>query len=242
MGIKKLGSLHDGVKECTKYTQCQYGDEADENEFDDREDKYTSDPVIDWSGAELVKVAKSTTKKLQRLARGGAKISDSVVALDTAAERSMFRDKQLFTGKLFCLERPLLVEGINEEAEGLLITQQGYTQFGKIAHDSRCAANILSFGYAVDNFDRVVYDSDQDEFLVRVSAWSQAMRFRRDALSNLYLWSAEDDTTPVIAEAWVITVDDRMAKYSHREVAAADEARELQRRFFFLGDSSLEQM
>ncbi len=162
--------------------------------------------------------------------------------MDMAAGRSMFRDRELFQGELFDLERPLLVDGINEEADELLITKQGYTQFGVIAHDERCSANILSFGYAVDNFDRVMYDSSQDEFLVRVSAWSQAIRFRRDPLSNLYLWSPDDDS-PVIEEAaWVVTVDDRMAKYSNREIAPAEAARELQRRFFFLGDSSLEQL
>ena len=202
-----------------------------------------SEPVVDWlASVDVAKVARSTTRQLRRLARGGAKISDSVVVLDTAAERSMFRDVQLFGGEFYRLERPLLVEGINEEAEGLLITQQGLTAFGEVAYDRRCAANILSFGYAVDNFDRVIYDSSQDEFLIRVSAWSEAMRFRRDELSNLYLWSAEDTTVPIISETWVVTVDDRMAKYSHREIAAAEEARELQRRFFFLGDTSLEQL
>ena len=62
--------------------------------------------------------------------------------------------------------------------------------------------------------------------------------FRPDHNTGLYIHNPHTDDLAVV-EVMVTTVDDRTKKYTKREVKAAESARELQKKFFYLGDSSL---
>ena len=135
-------------------------------------------------------------------------------------------------------DRPVEVSGINCDGESLFVTQEGMTAFGMVYFDPRATVNILSFRQAVDYFDRVQYDSDSDTFTVRVSQWTRTMIFRPDHNTGLYMHNPNVEDLAVV-EVMVTTVDDRVKKYTRREVQAAEAAREIQKKFFYLGDSSL---
>ena len=53
---------------------------------------------------------------------------------------------------------PVIVEGMNSTGQPLIITQEESSVFGRAYYDPNCSGNILSFGEAVDSFDRVYYD------------------------------------------------------------------------------------
>ena len=72
-------------------------------------------------------------------------------------------------------------------------------------------------------------------------------QLRRDFITGMYIYRTDEEVDAVFnlpdgAASLAVTVDDRMRKYSKREVARAEEARELQRKFFFLSDGSLEDL
>jgi Reverse transcriptase (RNA-dependent DNA polymerase) len=134
---------------------------------------------------------------------------------------------------------------INGDGPAMIITGESDKQMGTAYYDRRAGANVLSFSTAVDNFDRVLYDSEMDEFLIRVSSYSRAMRFRRDFYTGMYVSSIGDDGDVFEMEdvaALVTTVEDRLKQYSRREIKKAEIARELQRKFYFLADGSLEDL
>jgi len=121
------------------------------------------------------------------------------------------------------------------------------TEFGFVYYDARASANILSYGHAVDNFERVQYDSNQDAFFIRVSPYQPVYVFRRDFNTGMYIYRMDEKDEAVFdlpggASALAVTVEDRMGKYSKREIKRAEQARELQRKFFFLSDGSLEDL
>ena len=70
------------------------------------------------------------------------------VLLDTCAEISIFRDKELF--QYIEEAEPLVVEGVSAEDPGIIVTQQGPTEFGVCYYHPNTVANILSFGELVD--------------------------------------------------------------------------------------------
>ena len=185
-----------------------------------------------------IRVAKSTSRRVSRLHRGGARVADGAIAIDSAAMKSIFRDRSLFLADPTLSDRPVEVCGINGDGESLFVTREGMTAFGVVYFDPRAAVNILSFRQAVDYFDRVQYDSDSDTFVVRVSQWSRAMVFKPDHNTGLYMYNPNTEDLAVV-EVMVTTVDDRTRKYTRRELKAAEEAREIQKKFFYLGDSSL---
>lgn len=191
-------------------------------------------------------VGKSTSKGLSKLQKNGCRIGKGAIILDTGSKVSIFSDRELF-GRIVESDRPIIIEGINAEAEGLLVTDEGITEFGLVYFDSRASANILSYSVAVDSYDRVQYDTDNDIFIIRVSQFQPAYIFRRDFITGMYIYRTDEEVDAVFnlpggAASLAVTVDDRMRKYSKREVARAEEARELQRKFFFLSDGSLEDL
>ena len=218
-------------------------------EDDDECEIYDPQAEADYEGSASVRemsklyilkivVAKSTNRRISRLHRGGSRIADGAIAIDSAAMKSIFRDRSLFLAEPTVSDRPVEVSGINGDGESLFVTREGMTAFGVVYFDPRATVNILSFRQAVDYFDRVQYDSGSDTFTVRVSQWSRAMVFRPDHNTGLYIHNPHTDDLAVV-EVMVTTVDDRTKKYTKREVKAAESARELQKKFFYLGDSSL---
>jgi Reverse transcriptase (RNA-dependent DNA polymerase) len=187
-------------------------------------------------------IKKSTARGLAKLRRRGTVLSNMVVVLDTGAERSMFRDKDLVS-KVWDTKEPIMINGISENGS-LLITQKAISHFGEGYFDERLQANILSFGEAVDNFDHVTFHRDMDMFQIRVSPYGQTYRFARDDYTNLYICDLMQDGPVFIEDPVVlaVTVDDRMSKYTRREIKRAEAARELQRKFYFLSDQTLEDL
>ena len=121
-----------------------------------------------------VKVATSTSRGLARMRKNKKQFKNLSVILDTGSKVTIFKDKEIF-GPIRESNRPILVDGINGDGPSMLITEEGETPLGTAYYDKRAGANVLSFSTAVDNFDRVQYDSLLDEFLIRVSSYSKAM-------------------------------------------------------------------
>jgi len=194
-----------------------------------------------FKNMDRITVSKATKRGLQRMSKSEGIFRDKTIILDTACPRTMFNDRGLFS----TIEEstPIIVEGINATGQPLIITQEGSSVFGRAYYDPNCSGNILSFGEAVDSFDRVYYDSRADEFYVRVSQHSRMLVFQREPVSNLYLCNLEQNVgSDIISTYHVRTVDDQLKKYNNREIAKAEAARELQRKFYFLGDNTLEDL
>jgi len=194
-----------------------------------------------------VRISKTTTKGLRKLHTNGQRISHGDIILDTGSKISIFKDKSLF-GRIMDTKRPIIVEGINSKANGLLVVEEGLTDFGTVYYNGEAAANILSFGEAVDNYERVQYDSLGDRFIIKVSPWQPTYIFRREYITGMYIynidWEDEDEEMASVARGttFTVTVEERMNKYSRREIDRAEQARELQRKFYYLSDGSLEDL
>jgi hypothetical protein len=88
--------------------------------------------------------------------------------LDTCAGTPVFNSANLFR-TIEISEDPIIVDGCNKLGESVLVNQSGLTDFGEVHFDENCVGNILSYGYAVDNYYRVRYVHEDDVFLVQVS-------------------------------------------------------------------------
>jgi hypothetical protein len=73
---------------------------------------------------------------------------------------------------------PIIVDGCNKLGESVLVNQSGMTDFCEVHYDENCVGNILSYGYAVDNYSRVRYVHEDDEFLVQVSHDGDTLRYK----------------------------------------------------------------
>ena len=196
---------------------------------------------------ERITVGKTITKGLAKLRNGGSRVSHGDIILDTGSKVSIFKDKSLF-GRIMDTKKPIIVEGINSTANGLLVVEEGLTNFGTVYFNAQASGNILSFGEAVDNYDRVQYDSLGDKFIIKVSQWQPTYVFRREYTTGMYIynsdWEANEEEMASVAHGTTlaVTVEDRMGKYSKREIKRAQAARELQLKFFYLSDGSLEDL
>ena len=159
-----------------------------------------------------VKVATSTSKGLTRIRKNKKQLKNLSIILDTGSKVTIFKDRDIF-GPIRESNRPILVDGINGDGPSMLITEEGETPLGTAYYDKRAGANVLSFSTAVDYFDRVQYDSQLDEFLIRVSSHSKAMRFRRDFYTGMYIHNLDDEGDSIellTGEAMVVTVEDKL--------------------------------
>ena len=134
---------------------------------------------------EHIRVSKATRRGLERMSASDSSFGNNTIILDTACPKTMFNDRALFSSVKE--SKPIIVEGINSIGQPLIITKEGPSILGRAYYDPNCAGNILSFGEAVDSFDRVSYDSRADEFHIRVSQHSRMLVFQREPVSNLYL-------------------------------------------------------
>ena len=193
------------------------------------------------TAATTIYVTRNTRHGLRRLSRDSSWHNTKNVILDTGAKVTILRDSELF-GRIYSSDRPIMVYGINDNDQPMLIDKEGPTVLGTAYYDTRAAANILSFSQAVDNFEKVQYNDITDEFTIRVSGHSDTMFFKRQIHTGMYVCDLESATylrdTPIM----VTTVEDRLNKYSVREIARAEAARDLQRKFYFLSDATLERL
>jgi hypothetical protein len=166
--------------------------------------------------------------------------SDRHVLLDTCAGESVFKDRNLF----YFIEpspAPMIIGGVNPKGSPLVITECGETDFGFAYYDPKCIANILSFGNIVNSCESVVYNSRHDCYVVQVKPGGKCYQFSRDHDSNIYLC----DLDTMISEprlAMVVTVSDKMKKYSKRQVKQAELAREYQRKLGYASPGQLIKM
>jgi hypothetical protein len=192
---------------------------------------------------ERTTVGKTITKGLAKLQNGGQRVGHGDIILDTGSKVSIFKDKHLF-GRITDTNKPIIVEGINSTANGLLVVEEGMTPFGNVYYNGQASANVLSYGEAVDSFEMVKYDSLMDSFIMKVSQFQPTYTFRREYTTGMYIynsdWKADEEQEDFVhGTAFTVTVEDRMNKYSRREIQRAESARELQRKFFYLSDGSL---
>jgi hypothetical protein len=166
--------------------------------------------------------------------------SDRHVLLDTCAGESVFKDRNLF----YFIEpspAPMIISGVNPKGSPLVITECGETDFGYAYYDHKCIANILSFGNIVNTCESVVYNSRHDCYVVQVKPGGKCYRFSTDHDSNIYLC----DLDTMISEprlAMVVTVSDKIKKYSKRQVKQAELAREYQRKLGYASPGQLIKM
>ena len=197
--------------------------------------------LLDTTANIEINLAKGTRNGLKKLSRNNTRLNTSQVILDTGAKVTILKDKHLFS-TIHESNQPILVNGINDQDQPMLILEEGPTVLGRAYFDTRAAANILSFSEAVDNFERVVYNDVADEFVIRVSSSSRALFFRREKYTGMYVCDLDSRGDVYEAPVMVTTVQDRMNKYSVREISRAEAARDLQRKFYFLGDGTLEKL
>ena len=101
--------------------------------------------------------------------------------------------------------------------------------FGKVYYDPACVGNILSFGNAVRDCKSVEYLPEDDCYLIHDSIGKYVYRFSRDESSNTYQCNLDTmvtECTPML----VMTVAEKMKKYTVREVRDAELAKDYQRR------------
>ena len=90
-----------------------------------------------------------------------------------------------------------------------------------------------------DNFET------EEKYRMAERVYVNRMRFRRDFYTGMYIHNLDDEGDSIellTGEAMVVTVEDKLRQYSRREIRRAETARELQRKFYFLGDGSLEEL
>ena len=195
------------------------------------------------------KAAKATTEAINKAYKSGGVLSDEYMILDTAAQRSMICNPALAVG-VWEARRPARVEGISRDGEPVLVTKECMTMWGKALLSADLSANVISFAELVDTCAHVEYVKEQDWFAVRVTEHDRMQLFTRNRKLGLYIydqaaseaWAEIEWGADTHVEALVTTVEDQMKKYTRREIDMAEEAKELQRRFFFVSRQALEAM
>ena len=110
-------------------------------------------------------------------------LGEGLIALDTAAGESVFRDAKLL------LElgegEPIIIDGINESGAPIFTSLWGVTRFGTAYLSAKSVGNILSFGKVVDEANMVYFDRDSDAFYVQIDKNGAVFKFVR-SIGNIY--------------------------------------------------------
>ena len=165
--------------------------------------------------------------------------SSRQILLDTGAGQSVFKDKNLF----YSLRKSdsLVIDGVNNNSDPLVITEYGTTDFGIVYYSKDCVANILSFGNLVDDSDFIKYCYKSDIYIVQMTEFGQYYNFSRDLASNIYIC---DRDTMVYSNYSinVVTVSTNKNKYTARQIKQAELAREYQRKLGYTSSGQLIKM
>jgi hypothetical protein len=181
------------------------------------------------------------------VAAHGHEFGHRCILLDTCAGSPVFNSSNLFSA-IGISDNPIIVDGCNKLGDSVMVNQSGMTEFGKVHYDKNCVGNILSYGYAVDNYSRVRYVHEDDTFLVQVSQDGDTYIFGRDLDTNIYICDLDTmvgDAAYAMGKhsmSLVTTVKGQMSKYSKREVKSAELAREIGRKMGFSATSQLIKM
>ena len=154
-------------------------------------------------------------------------LGEGIVALDTAAGESVFRDANLF------LElgegEPIIIDGINESGAPIFTSLYGVTKFGTAYLSAKSVGNILSFGKVVDESHMICFDRENDAFYLQMENNGKIFKFVRN-IGNIYTTDIREVSDGSRVEVFVNTVQDSMRNYTKREVERARLAREYQRK------------
>ena len=162
---------------------------------------------------------------------------DHQLLLDTCVGESVFRTRTLFYD-IACTHTPLVVNGVNSKGKPMVIRECGNTDFGVVYYDPSCIANILSFANMVNNCYSVSYSSKHDFYSLQVSKGGCCYYFNRDKQFNIYIC----DLNSMVSKPklmLVTTVNDKMKKYTVRQVKQAELAREYQRKLGYASPGQL---
>ena len=152
-------------------------------------------------------------------------ISTRVILLDSGADDSIFGNPDL-VANIRETRFPIRLNGINNIETQIICRQQGKSMFGEVYFSDEITMNVLSLGKAVDFCHTVQYMEEDDEFFVLPLEGMDGFIFKRSKGSNLYTCDLESRSHRIVNCSAVTTVEERMAKYSKREVQRAAKARE----------------
>ena len=162
---------------------------------------------------------------------------DNQLLIDTCAGESVFRTDSLFYDIVHA-PVPMVVNGVNSKGEPIVITQCGTMDFGVVYYYSDCIANILSFANMVNNCYSVSHSSNNDFNCLQVRRGGCRYYFNRDEEYNIYIC----DSNSMVSKPksmLVTTVNDKMKKYTVKQVKQAELAREYQRKLGYASPGQL---
>ena len=148
--------------------------------------------------------------------------------LDTCAGGSVFRTATLFYDKVPA-DTHMVVNGVDSRGEQLVISEGGTTDSGLVYYDHNCIANILSFANMVNNCYSMKYSSGSDFCSLQIKRGGCCYYFNRDEKYDKYICNLETMVSKP-KSMLVTTVNDKMKKYTVRQVKQAELAREYQRK------------
>ena len=192
-------------------------------------------------GDDTAMLAQSTAEEwdpvyLSRSVKETALFTKYDILLDNEASLNIFANKELLTN-VKASSRRITMTGVDATSPGVKVDQEGiFHDVGHVYYSPFANANILSFATQVDNGATIRYDSIKDIFEMTPRNSNNTYVFARKATtqSDGRLYSC-DVRTMIISRDKVnlTTVATNLAHFTHREIAAADRARELLARMSF---------
>ena len=148
------------------------------------------------------------------------------VLLDNEASASVFHNRNLLSNIVDACY-PLIMRGVNKNAPSIMLGKVGdFREFGKVYYSEKSSANILSFSNMRDLGCILSYDSSADVFCLQLDKDSAIYEFKRKVIhghtKGYYTRRFKVERVMVVS-----TVADNMRKFTKREIAAAQGAREL---------------
>ena len=160
--------------------------------------------------------------------------SKNVVACDSAAGFSVFKDISLFPQGVWKSEKEVFISGIQKGAEPIKVTMEGNTIFGVIGYSKEADINVLSLADIQEN----CYG---DSIYVRQGDKTYKFTKGKD---RIFIWEPNDGVNDnnSFAVASVTTVTEIKKQYTHRQVEHADMARKLQANMGYINENKIIQM
>ena len=166
--------------------------------------------------------------------------SKNVVACDSAAEFSVFKDISLFPQGVWKSEKEVFISGIQKGAEPIKVTMEGNTIFGVIGYSKEADINVLSLADIQENCSD--WHGYGDSIYVRQG--DKTYKFTKGN-DRIFIWEPNDgvtDSNNTFAVASVTTVTEIKKQYTHRQVEHADMARKLQANMGYINENKIIQM
>ena len=170
-----------------------------------------------------------------------AKIKNkNVVACDSAAGFSVFKDISLFPQGIWKSKRDVFISGIQKGAEPIKVTMEGNTIFGVIGYSKEADINVLSLADIQENCTDWYGYGDS----IYVRQGNNTYKFTKGN-DRIFIWEPNDgvaDEKNSFAVASVTTVAEIKKQYTHRQVEHADKARKLQANMGYINENKIIQM